>query len=120
MPDIAEELLESVDDMENIKAIAVPIGPGHEQILQIGVDLAIALGKEHNLPVIPVNISEAQLFAHRIHSQKRSKYPFLSFLSSSNQTEIVLTNGVGLHTLFGITLDQTLARTIDRVSIELR
>lgn len=48
---------------DRLKAIAVPIGPGKESNLLIGLRICKAYAKEMNVPLVPVSSSEALIFA---------------------------------------------------------
>ena len=78
------------------------------------------------MPVYPVNHLEAHIMTSRfnIADSLRTKgdipildFPYLSILASSKQSEIVLTRGVGLHTIVGNTRDRALGEVFDRVAI---
>lgn len=72
------------------------------------------LGKELTVPVIPVSALEAQLF-----SVQPRGYPFVSLVSTLNETQSVLTHGVGDHEILGMDLDNTAETTIQKFSHEL-
>ncbi len=67
LPDLVESALEeakkSINDM---KAIAVTMGPGQHLSLQAGLNFAQAVGIKYNIPVIPVNHIEAHVFTPRM------------------------------------------------------
>lgn len=44
------------------------------------------------------------------------KFPFLTVLVTGKHTEIVLTRGVGLHTILGITIDLAIGNCLDRAT----
>ena len=110
--------------MADLDAIAVTIGPGQLQGLKAGIDFAKALGIKHSLPVIPVNHLEAHCLTPRMWLADqglidRIQFPFLSVLVTGAHTEIVLTRGVGLHTVMGITVDLALGNFLDRAAADI-
>lgn len=50
----------------------------------------------------------------------RAQFPYVSVLVTGGHTEIVLTRGVGLHTVFGFTVDIGVGTFLDRVAEEVR
>jgi len=44
------------------------------------------------------------------------KFPYVSLLVTGKHTEIVLTRGVGLHTILGMTIDVAAGACLDKVS----
>lgn len=102
--------------MEQLKAIAVTMGPGQPPSLKKGLDIAKALGIKFNLPVIPVNHIEAHVMTARMHDEKNMDFPFLSVVVTGGHTEIVLTRGVGLHTVMGFTVDVPVGNYLDKVA----
>lgn len=49
-----------------LKAIAVTMGPGQEMSINVGLRKAKELGKELNIPVIPVNHLEGHVMVNKI------------------------------------------------------
>jgi N6-L-threonylcarbamoyladenine synthase len=86
--------------------------------LKKGLDFAKALGIKFNLPVIPVNHIEAHVMTARMieDQDKHMDFPFLSVLATGGHTEIVLTRGVGLHTVMGFTIDIGVGTFLDRTA----
>ena len=54
------------NDLSQIDAIAVPLGPGTIFTNKIGLEYAKQLGIKHDIPVYPVNSEEALIFSNRI------------------------------------------------------
>ena len=52
--------------MSDFKCIAVTQGPGQIGSVKAGLDFAQALGNKFNLPVIPVNHTEAHVMTPRM------------------------------------------------------
>ena len=92
---------------EKIKAIAVLIGPGNLEKLNSGVEDAIKLGLDLDVPVVPVAGHDADLLSAR--SQQDLPFPIMSVRLNDLNTEVVYSQGVGIHTVFGMTADHNLA-----------
>ena len=99
--------------MTDISAVAVTLGPGQMPALQAGLSYALGLGKEFDLPVIPVNHLEAHVMTGRMVDSENTDFPYLSVLATGGHTELVMTRGVGLHTIMGITVDLAVGVFID-------
>jgi N6-L-threonylcarbamoyladenine synthase len=52
----------------------------------------------------------------RMHDEKNMDFPFLSVVVTGGHTEIVLTRGVGLHTVMGFTVDVPVGNYLDKVA----
>lgn len=44
------------------------------------------------------------------------KFPFITLLVTGAHTEIILTRGVGLHTIIGLSFDIALGNCLDRIA----
>ena len=122
LPIVVERSLEKCEtSMSDLEAIAVTIGPGQLIGLKAGIDFAQALGNKYNLPVIPVNHLEAHCLTPRMVLAEKGlidqiHFPFLSVLVTGGHTEIILSRGVGLHTVMGFTVDIAIGTFLDRVA----
>jgi len=47
------------------------------------------------------------------------KFPFVSLLITGKHTEIVLSRGVGLHTVLGMTIDVAVGNCLDKAACKL-
>jgi N6-L-threonylcarbamoyladenine synthase len=45
------------------------------------------------------------------------KFPYISLLFTGKHTEIVLTRGVGLHTILGMTIDSAVGECFDKAYV---
>lgn len=52
-------------------------------------------------------------------NQARADFPYLTLLVTGGHTEIVLTRGVGLHTIMGISVDISLGVFLDNVTRDI-
>eukprot|EP00347_Sterkiella_histriomuscorum_P019632 403340883 len=113
---------------KRLRSIAVTVGPGQEKSLNVGIQLAQILGRELDVPVIPVNHIEGHVLTSRFaqeneHSNSNLpliKFPYVSVLTTGKHTEIVLNRGVGLHTILGITIDIAVGDVLDKASNLIR
>lgn len=71
--------------------------------------------------MIPVNHIEGHVLTCRFNQSSREggevplqKFPYLSLLVTGKHTEIVLTRGVGLHTILGMTIDIAAGDCLDK------
>ena len=80
------------------------------------------MGREHDLPVIPVSHLESHVLSTRLTQagkdelETKAEFPYLAVLTTGGHTEFVLTRGVGLHTVMGFTIDIAVGAYLDRVS----
>lgn len=79
------------------------------------------MGEQFGVPVIPVNHLEGHVMTTRFaqinaagNEVPLQQFPYLSLLATGKHTEIVLTRGVGLHTIIGITVDIAVGECIDK------
>ena len=74
------------------------------------------------MPLIPISHIESHVMSGRFHQaglgmlEKRAKFPFLAVLVTGGHTELVLTRGVGLHTIMSFTIDIAIGNYLDRVA----
>ena len=85
-------------------------GPGLLGALLIGENFAQGLALSLNKPLIPVNHLEAHVLTSRFATSTscevpKVEFPYLSVLVTGKHTQIVLTRGVGMHTIMGMTKD---------------
>lgn len=109
--------MDGAPEPSDLKAISVPMGPGAQGVTGVGLTYAQALGRKFNIPVIPVNLIEAQVFAPRFSlanavyrneaetNEEDASFPYLSVNTSHGHQEIVIVRGVGCHTVLGLSID---------------
>ena len=76
------------------------------------------------MPVYPVSHLEGHIMSTRLALSEpvptsnpecpKLNFPFLSLLVSGKHTEIILTRGIGLHTVLGMTIDVAAGNVFDR------
>jgi tRNA A37 threonylcarbamoyltransferase TsaD len=72
--------------------------------------------------VVPVNHIEAHVMTPRMipSLQNKADFPYVSVLVTGGHTEIVLTRGVGLHTVMGFSIDIAIGSFLDTVAAEIQ
>lgn len=125
IPKVYEEALRKAKvNVEDIDYIAVTYGPGLAIDLEVGINFAKKLSKEHNIPVIPVNHMEGHLLSSLLLNSKGSGmvegdiyniFPALGLLMSGKHTELILAKGVGEYEKIGQTLDDAAGEAFDKV-----
>ena len=71
---------------------------------------------------MPVNHLEAHIMTKRMEAVQQMReasefdveFPFISVIATGAHTELVLTRGVGLHTVLGYDIDIAIGRVLDR------
>lgn len=130
--------------VQEIDAIAVTKGPGLEICLRVGLNKALELATMYKKPLVTVHHLEAHCMVARMAGQQivrpeenssptaetstndcsrsvhtfqpKVEYPFLTFLASGGHTAILLSHGMGEHTVLGGTLDDALGEAFDKVA----
>ena len=124
---IEKALADAQVQIKNLEALAVALGPGQQDNLRVGIDLAQAIGKKYDIPVISVNHLEAHIMTKRMEAVQQMEeatefdveFPFISVIVTGAHTEILLTRGVGLHTVLGYNIDIALGNLLDRCADEV-
>ena len=89
--------------------------------LNIGINYAQKLGRELNVPVIPVNHLEGHVLTPRFsqidnltQEVPKQLFPFMTLLVTGKHSELILSRGVGLHTILGISIDCGIGDCLDK------
>eukprot|EP01133_Synstelium_polycarpum_P003658 gene3658-4204_t len=106
-------LLKANLKIEDIDAIAVTTGPGIAFALEVGLNKARQLSKEHNKPFLSVNHLEGHCLVARL-SDPSLEFPFMTLLVSGGHTQLLVCHGVGSYTLLGNTLDDSVGEALDK------
>ena len=71
---------------------------------------------------MPVNHIEAHVMTPRMIPSlwRKADFPYISVLVTGAHTEIVLTRGVGLHTVMGFSIDIGIGSFLDTVAEEIK
>lgn len=126
-----------------LSAVAVTVGPGLSLCLEVGVRKALCLCQDHQLPLVRVHHMEAHALVTWLPSTEASPdpsvapaaaeeepalprpalrpgglppFPFLTLLVSGGHNMLVLTRGVGQHTVLGATLDDSIGEAFDKTA----
>ena len=123
-----------------LTAIAVTVGPGLGPCLQVGVKKAYELASRYSLPIVRVHHMEAHAMVTRLpaqhstapalaESQQRQTieaggvtsslnpgFPFVTVLVSGGHNMVLLTTGIGKHTILGSTLDDSIGEAFDKTA----
>eukprot|EP00667_Euglena_gracilis_P004359 EG_transcript_4384 len=118
---VAAALQEAGCAPAELTAVAVTIGPGLSPCLRVGVRKALAFAAEHTLPIIPVHHMEAHALVACLPGSSSDpasevQFPALILLVSGGHNMLVVTRGVGDHTILGNTLDDSVGEAFDKVA----
>lgn len=102
---------------KQIDLIAVTVGPGLDPCLWVGVNFAIELAKNLNLPIIPINHIEAHILANFIDQDRTSiKFPAVCLVVSGGHTQLILMKDFGKYKILGETRDDAAGECFDKVA----
>jgi N6-L-threonylcarbamoyladenine synthase len=126
-----------------LSAVGVTVGPGLSLCLEVGVKKALCLCRDHQLPLVRVHHMEAHALVTWLPSSQpaptpstapataegeaplpppalgpggQPPFPFLTLLVSGGHNMLVLTRGVGQHTVLGATLDDSIGEAFDKTA----
>jgi N6-L-threonylcarbamoyladenine synthase len=102
----------------DLAAVAVTVGPGLSLCLQVGVKKATEIASAHSIPLVKVHHMEAHMLVTRLPNQASPipEFPFVTALVSGGHSLLVLTRGLGDHTLLGGSLDDSAGEAFDKVA----
>ncbi len=126
LPILYEKVLKDSGIKESqISRVAVTKGPGLEPALWTGILFAQELGKNLNIPIIPINHMEGHIIGSLLsmsetHNDFRKllpvEYPALAILISGGHTEIVEMKQFGEYSVLGSTVDDAVGEAFDKVA----
>lgn len=99
-----------------LDAIAVASGPGHALCLKHGVEFAVQLAREAQLPLLKVNHCEAHATVASMVYPPLAKTPFINILCTGGHTEIWAVHGVGKYVIIGRTEDDSIGEALDKTA----
>lgn len=102
----------------DLKAIAVTIGPGLEGCLLVGISVAKSLALLLDIPLIPINHLHGHIFAHR-NKIKDVNYPCIVAIISGGHTELILMKNSQSFEKIGKTRDDAAGEVFDKVARHL-
>jgi len=117
-PLLHKTLAEAGEDPNKPKIdyICVTSGPGLEPALWVGILFAEEIGKEWNVPVIPVNHMEGHIYSVLNDTHPRIEFPALALLVSGGHTELVKIDDYGVYEIVGKTRDDAVGEAFDKVA----
>jgi len=107
--------------IKEIDAVAVTIGPGLSVALEIGIEKAVEIARENNIPLYGVNHMEGHLYSPFVQNSKGKPdidlgFPFLSLLVSGGHTMIVNVVENGKYEILGETQDDAAGEALDKAA----
>lgn len=124
-PELAEALFAFLEETEapEIDAIAVTYGPGLAPALWVGVNLARALARAWQKPLVPVNHLEGHILSSLLTKEDERTFalsvpplPLLSLVISGGHTELVLSKEWLSYEKIGSTRDDAVGEAYDKVA----
>ncbi|KAJ4001719.1 Gcp-like domain-containing protein [Lentinula boryana] len=119
-------LTEAKIDLSDVNGIAFTRGPGMGVCLAVTVNAAKTLAAVLNKPIVGVHHMQAHALTallttptHKPNGEPNPAYPrfpYLTLLVSGGHTQIVLAKSVNSFEIMATTLDESIGRTIDKVS----
>ena len=115
VPVVAEALVASGVEGDQIEAVAATAGPGLVGSLLVGVSSAKALATVWDVPFIAVNHLEAHLYASFLEDPDL-EFQLVFLLVSGGHTLLVLMEEHGKYRVLGSTLDDAAGEAFDKVA----
>ena len=115
VPVVAEALVSSGMEADEIEAVAATTGPGLVGSLLVGVSAAKALATVWGVPFVEVNHLQAHLYASFLEDPDL-QLPLIFLLVSGGHTLLVLMEEQGKYRLLGSTLDDAAGEAYDKVA----
>jgi N6-L-threonylcarbamoyladenine synthase len=119
-------LLEDIKDffrkneIPDIDALAVTIGPGLEPALWVGINFTKSLSFLWKKPVIPVNHIEGHLLSNALNLKDIKKFeeklPAIALIVSGGHTQLVLIKKIGHYQIIGETRDDAAGECFDKTA----
>lgn len=116
MPLVLERCLHNLSSSSKPDLIAVSTGPGMKACLRVGMNHALRLGEQYNIPVLGINHLEAHTLVAR---RERVEFPYLCLLVSGGHSCVSLVLGPGHQQELGSTLDDAMGEAFDKVNRQL-
>ncbi|PJE63322.1 tRNA (adenosine(37)-N6)-threonylcarbamoyltransferase complex transferase subunit TsaD [Candidatus Roizmanbacteria bacterium CG10_big_fil_rev_8_21_14_0_10_39_6] len=103
----------------DIKAIAVTIGPGLPPALEVGVSTAKLLSLLYKKPLIPVDHIEGHIYSPFVQNKNGNPkreflFPFLALVVSGGHTQLVIVKSHIRYQILGSTLDDAAGEALDK------
>ncbi len=114
-PAVAQALVESGIEGNELHAVAATVGPGLAGALLVGISAAKAYALAWGLPFIGVNHMEAHLYACFLEEPDLEP-PLVVLLVSGGHTMLVVMDAHGQYRLLGTTVDDAVGEAFDKVA----
>ena len=114
-PVVAQTLVESGTDGDDLDAVAATVGPGLSGALLVGISAAKAYALAWDLPFVAVNHMEAHLYACFLE-EPDLELPLVVLLVSGGHTMLVAMEDHGRYRLMGTTVDDAVGEAFDKVA----
>jgi len=106
---------------QEIDQIAVTQGPGLAPALEVGINKAKDLAKEHQLPLLPINHIEGHVLS--VLAQPNSKqnkkiettFPALALIISGGHSDFITVATFGEYKRLGFTIDDAAGEALDKI-----
>lgn len=118
---IVPVISESIENLNDIDAIAVTVGPGLIGSLLVGVETAKTLAYAWNKPIIPVNHLVGHIYGCWLKENTKEdfnvpEFPALGLLVSGGHTELVIMGSHGKFKLISTTRDDAAGEAFDKTA----
>jgi len=114
-PAVAQAMVESGIEGNDLSAVAATVGPGLAGALLVGISAAKAYALAWGLPFIGVNHMEAHLYASFLEEPDLTP-PLVVLLVSGGHTLLVAMDDHGRYRLLGTTVDDAVGEAFDKVA----
>lgn len=105
----------TIDNFNDIDAIAVTYGPGLIGSLLVGVETAKTLSFILNIPLIPTNHLIGHIYANWIDQNSKIEFPALGLIVSGGHTDLILLMKHGKIKWLGGTRDDAAGEAFDKI-----
>lgn len=107
---------------KDLDAIAITQGPGLAPALEVGINKAKELTKEHNLPLIAINHIEAHALSVLAEPNRKTpkrtlnhQFPTLAIVVSGKHTDFIKITQIGEYERLGFSIDDAAGEALDKV-----
>lgn len=114
IPSIKRALRNASQELSDIDAIAVTVGPGLHTALAVGIETAKTLSYVLGLPLIPVNHVHGHIAAN--WDGRKPALPSLALVVSGGHTELIFMKSINRLQLLGSTRDDAAGECFDKVA----
>jgi N6-L-threonylcarbamoyladenine synthase len=112
---VKKALSEANTTLDQLDGVAVTSGPGLIGGVLVGVMMAKAIARIHNLPYLAINHLEGHALTPRL-TEDNLNFPYLLLLVSGGHTQILVVKGVGDYEELGTTIDDALGEAFDKTA----